>query len=150
MAAVKVRIDASQGIFEMEGEEQFVSTQLEKILPLLQRVSLRSKTSQDEERVATEGQGGDETEVDRPLEKKKKRRGAPTPKGSGCRDRILTLKADGFFKEQRSPSDIVGGLKKKGWTYKINQVGAALTTMFNKGEVQRTEQDGKFKYFWDR
>lgn len=82
--------------------------------------------------------------------KKKRRVVRQPPPGSSCRDRIKTLKADGFFKQRRSTTDIVAGLAKKGWTHNSKQVGAALTIMFDKGELQRTKEDGAFEYFWDR
>jgi len=58
--------------------------------------------------------------------KKKKRVVRQPPPGQSCRDRMKTLKADGFFKQHRSAGDIVAGLAKKGWTHNASQVGAAL------------------------
>jgi hypothetical protein len=62
----------------------------------------------------------------------------------------LTLKGEGFFKAKKSPTEIVSGLEVKGWTHTVNQVGAALTPMFNKGEIQRTKDGTNWVYFWDR
>ena len=103
-------------------------------------------TSPDEE---IDEENGTDDEVAEPKAKKKKIVRQPPP-GASCRDRIKTLKADGFFKDTRTPGDIVTGLGKKGWTHNSPQVGAALTIMFNKGEIQRTKDGGAFKYFWDR
>ena len=64
---------------------------------------------------------------------------------------FLTLKEEGFFKQHRSTGDIVEGLKGKGWTHAGNQVGAALTNMFGRGDIQRTKEgSGPWSYFWDR
>lgn len=39
----------------------------------------------------------------------------------------------------------------KGWTHKSNQVGAALTALFERGQIQRTKEgNGAWKYYWDR
>lgn len=82
---------------------------------------------------------------------KKSRRGkVRAPKGQGCADRILTLRKDGFFSEQRSVSDIVAGLAEKGWTFKNNQVSAAAGQMFGRNDIQRTSSGKGFAYFWDR
>ncbi len=156
MTTNKVRIDALSGIVEVEGEKEFVDEQMQKIIPLIQSSGFGSAAvrkngaehlgkengveHEDEEAEAEEAAQG----------AKKRRKVSMPPKGQSCRDRIKTLKDDGFFKEHRTPSDIVAGLAKKGWTHKVNQVGAALTTMFEKGEVQRTSDGSGFKYYWDR
>ena len=83
--------------------------------------------------------------------KGKKRRGTAPPKGQSCAARILSLKDEDFFKGHRSVADIVEGLKNKGWTHKSNQVGASLTQMFGRGDIQRTKEgNGAWKYYWDR
>lgn len=89
------------------------------------------------------------TEPEKEKSRTRKRVSLP-PKGQSCRARITKLRDDKFFSEKRSPSDIVTGLAKKGWTHTVNQVGAALTPMFEKGEIQRTKEGNGFKYFWDR
>lgn len=81
---------------------------------------------------------------------KKKRAVRQPPPGSSCRDRIKVLKSKGFFKTAKTTTDIVTGLGKEGWTHNSPQVGAALSIMFDKGEIQRTKDGGSFKYYWDR
>lgn len=152
MADVRVRIDAPAGIVELEGDRDFVSAYLDKLLPLVEQAGLGKSA-------------GMNASVEIPLEtsknaeangveagKKKRRVTKPAPAGQSCRDRINMLKADGFFKEHRTPSEIVTGLSKKGWTHNINQASAALGSMFNAGEIQRTKNDNSvgFSYFWDR
>ncbi|WP_149587441.1 hypothetical protein [Tabrizicola flagellatus] len=91
----------------------------------------------------------DEDQTGKPKAKRKSFK--PPPKGQSCADRILVLKADGFFKQHRGGVEIVEGLKVKGWTHKTNQVGAALTKLFEKGMIQRTKEgNGNWKYYWDR
>ena len=78
-----------------------------------------------------------------------RQRGSQTPWGESCRDRIRELRDEGFFAEQRGISDIVRGLNTSGHPHNVNQVGAALTTMFERNEILRTPVMGKFKYHWD-
>lgn len=63
---------------------------------------------------------------------------------------MLTLKKDGFFREQRTPAQIVEALGKKGWTHNSNQVSAAGGQMFKRSDIQRTKMGKGFAYFWDR
>jgi hypothetical protein len=148
MAPTKIRIDLNAGIVELEGEEAFVSNQLEKLLPILQTAKQEGSNNRD---IKAPPDEADVVEPDPAIEVvRKRRKGGNPPKGASCRARILELKKDGFFKSHRSPNDIVAGLKAKGWTHATNQVSAALIMMFNKGEIQRTGADGKFMYFWDR
>jgi hypothetical protein len=156
MTTNKVRIDTLSGIVEVEGEKEFVDEQMQKIIPLIQasgfgaaaaRNNGAAPSGKEDEGEHDDGESGQE---DAAQGARKRRKVSMPPKGQSCRDRIKTLKDDGFFKQHRTPSDIVGGLAKKGWTHKVNQVGAALTTMFEKGEVQRTSDGSGFKYFWDR
>jgi len=155
MTAVKVKIDISAGLIELEGESEFVGTYLDKLLPIIEGTGFGNGYRDSPEESA---QNNGANEVDSPQQngtdatKKKRRVSRRPPAGASCRDRILILKGDGFFKEHRSPTDIVAGLGKKGWTHKTNQVSAALTTMFANGEIQRTKAaDGTgFDYYWDR
>ena len=62
----------------------------------------------------------------------------------------MVLRDDGFFKEHQTPSQIVEGLAKHGWTHNSNQVSAAAGNMFTRGDIQRTKKAKGFAYFWDR
>lgn len=157
MTSVRVKIDVPAGLIELEGEKEFVGSYLDKLLPLVEAVGFgangRSEDAPGEDTSSfspSEPASGENGSSETP--KKKRKVPKRPPAGASCRDRILILRGDGFFKEHRSPTDIVAGLAKKGWTHKANQVSAALTTMFSNGEVQRTKADDGpgYTYFWDR
>jgi hypothetical protein len=149
----KVRIDAPHGIVEIEGDAEFVASFYEKLAPLVDRAHFGTAVRVDVS-LSPSGENGhleDEVETGSPAKVKKKRRVAQRPPtGSSCRDRILRLKADGFFKEKRGGTDIVAGLEKKGFSHTVSQVGASLTVMFKKGEIQRTKDGANWVYYWDR
>jgi hypothetical protein len=149
----KVRIDAPHGIVEIEGDAEFVASFYEKLAPLVDRAHFGTAVRAEEAPTGGEpdpmGDDGESTEVGKP--KRKKRTAQRPPSGQGCRDRILKLKEAKFFAEKKSASDIVVGLGKNGFTHNVSQVGAALTAMFNKGEIQRTKDGGgNWQFFWDR
>lgn len=150
----RVHIDAPAGIIDIEGEKEFVEGLLAKLFPLIEEVGFGSHP---QDRSGGGGQDnskeddGDESVDDTDKPKAKRRKATNPPKGHSCGDRILALKADGFFKEHRGGVDIVAGLKARGWTHKSNQVGAAAGQLFDRGELQRTKDgNGPWKYFWDR
>lgn len=152
----KVHIDAPAGVVEIEGEKDFVEGLLAKLFPLLEEAGFGSRppnsgTEETGNGDAPEGNPQAAETGDGAKPRQKKRRGSAPPKGQSCADRITTLKDAGFFKEHRSVADIVGGLKVKGWTHNGNQVGAALTHMFGRGDIQRTKEgDSAWMYYWDR
>ena len=157
MPDVRVKIDVNSGLIELEGEKEFVSSYLDRLLPMVEAAKFGAGHSgkppgtEDEDLPLVPPNGG--ITEDAAVKQAKRRVPRRPPSGASCRDRILVLKKEGFFKEHRSPTDIVKGLAKKGWTYKGNQVSAALTTMFSStGEIQRTaaSQGRGFVYFWDR
>lgn len=151
----RVHIDAPAGVIDIEGEKDFVEGLLAKLFPLIEVVGFGSRpqwqsSSLDAENDATDA--SDAGTVDEAgKQRNRRRRGSATPKGQSCADRMLVLKADGFFKEHRSLADIVGGLKAKGWTHKANQVSAAGESLFKRSLVQRTKEgNGPWKFYWDR
>jgi hypothetical protein len=139
MSNAKVLINTQAGTIELEGEDSFVRTYLDKLIPIIERA--RFGTGADGEPALGEAGSGPKVRT--------RRRVMPTPLGESCRDRVKKLRDDGFFAERRGISDIVQGLEARGHTHNINQVGAALTTMFERHEIQRTPVEGKFKYHWD-
>lgn len=151
----RVHIDAPSGIIDIEGEKDFVEGLLAKLFPLIEEAGFGSRpqgqsngqdVEDDPPSVNEAGSAEDAVKV-----KAKRRKVSAPPKGQSCGDRIMTLKADGFFKEHRSGVDIVDGLKAKGWTHKTNQVAASTGVLFNRGMLQRTKEgNGPFKYYWDR
>ncbi len=151
MADVRVKIDAPAGVVELEGDRDFVSAYLDKLLPLVEQTGLGKSVG-----TRSDGEPPSEALKDENASpeavKKKRRVTKPAPAGHSCRDRLNTLRTDGFFKELRTPSEIVTGLSRKGWTHNVNQVSAALGQMFKGGEISRTKNDNSvgFSYFWDR
>jgi hypothetical protein len=107
--------------------------------------------SQAHEHLEDNAVPADDKGVSADKQKQKKRVVQRAPAGQTGRDRILKLKAENFFTERRSASDIVAGLAKAGFTHNVSQVGASLTGMFNKGEIQRTKDGGgNWQFYWDR
>jgi hypothetical protein len=151
----RVHIDAPAGIIDIEGERDFVEGLLSRLYPLIEQIGFGSAPSSDGESQVVENHASSsnmETSTeDQQKPKIKRRRGSTPPKGQSCADRILALKADNFFKQHRVGSDIVAGLKEKGWTHKSNQIAAAAGKLFERGLLQRTKEgNGSFRYYWDR
>lgn len=150
----RVKIDVPAGVIELEGEAQFVSDFFEKIAPFMDPGQFGASPAtednatgeQDEGRSTGVGASGANA-VSKPRKRRAQKR---PPPGASCRERVITLRDEGFFKDRRTPSEIVSGLAKKGWTHNNSQVGASLSQMFNRGEIQRTNEGGGFAYFWDR
>jgi len=150
----RVHIDAPAGVIDLEGEKDFVEGMLAKLFPLIEEAGFGSRPT-------SVGKDGDTEPLDTPEELAPEKEGASIktrtrkagkkpPAGQSCGERIMKLKADGFFKEKRSSADIVTGLKAKGWTHNSSQVGAAAGPLFTKGELQRTNEGGGWLYYWDR
>ncbi len=154
----RVHIDAPAGVVEIEGEKDFVEGLLGKLFPLIEEVGFGSRprstvstnpiadpVSDVADEVLNEATT---TEISRKRIRKSVKQ---PPTGQSCPARIQILKDDGFFKEHRSPADIVAALKAKGWTHNQSQVGAATSQMFGKGTIQRTKVGkGPWRYYWDR
>lgn len=149
MATVKVSINTQAGIIELEGEESFVGAYLDKLLPIVERSGFGTVNSGNGEKEDELLDSSDATGKNEKAQRQRARRKA-TPPGASCRARITKLLAAGFFKEHRTPSDIVAGLGREGYTHSLGQVGAALSDMFKANQIQRTNVDGSFKYYWDR
>lgn len=151
MSGNRIMIDAAAGIFEMEGEADFVAAQLDKLLPLVTAGGFvkRAAPSENSDDVEKPPQPQPESKSNG---SKKSKRGTSSrpPKGHSCSDRMMTLREDGFFKEQKTPAQIVEGLGAKGWSHASNQVSAAGVQMFNRGDIQRTKVGNGFSYYWDR
>jgi hypothetical protein len=142
MSNAKVLINTQAGTIELEGEDSFVRTYLDKLIPIIERARFGTGPSANGEPALAEA--GSVRKV------RTRRRVMPTPIGESCRDRVKKLRDNGFFAERRGISDIVQGLEARGHLHNINQVGAALTTMFERNEIHRTPVEGKFKYHWDQ
>ncbi|MYF31180.1 MAG: hypothetical protein F4029_04425 [Gammaproteobacteria bacterium] len=147
-------IDAPTGVIEVEGEKEFVEAQLERLMPLIEACGfgqLVNATDAEDDSLGERGRSDEETDdLSQKDTKKPKRAVNRPPKGHSCADRIMELRKDGFFKERRTPAEIVDALGTKGWTHTNNQVSAAGGTMFKRGDIQRTKSGKGFAYFWDR
>lgn len=149
----RVHIDAPAGVVEIEGEKDFVEGLLAKLFPLLEEAGFGSRPPNGATASASDQppEGDEIAQEQAGKAKTKRRKVVAPPKGQSCAARMTTLKDDDFFKTHRSVNDIIEGLKIKGWTHNANQVGAALTNMFTRGDIQRTKEgNGAWKYFWDR
>lgn len=149
----RVHIDAPGGVVEIEGDKDFIERLLSRIFPLIEETGFGSHPPRNPSAFAGEGvaslQDADPEPSGKP--KVKKRTVNKAPKGHSCADRILSLKSDGFFKDYRIVSEVVEALKSKGWTHKVNQVSAALNSLFGRNEIQRTKEgNSAWKYYWDR
>ncbi len=144
MTNAKVRIDVPSGVVELEGDEGFVTTYLDKLLPFIEAGGFGTASAPERtpDPVGDSDDGGKST--------KKRRTPKRPPSGQSCRDRIKILRDEGFFDAKRSGPEIVKGLEKKGWTHNNNQVQASLSSMFPAGEIQRMKDGGSFKYYYDR
>lgn len=148
MSTNKIRIDGPAGIVEVEGDKDFVEGQIAKLLPVIQGGGFGSRPGATHKENLSPFRA--EAQADTGTKVRTRRRPSNVPKGQSCRDRINTLRANKFFSTKRTLTDIVDGLAKGGWTHNLNQVSASLITMFEKGEIQRTKEEGGFKYYWDR
>lgn len=142
MTNAKVLINTQAGTIELEGEDSFVRTYLDKLIPIIERARFGAGA------VIANGVAVT-ADADAAPKARTRRRVTPTPLGDSCRDRVKRLRDDGFFAERRGISDIVHGLEAQGYAHNVNQVGAALTTMFERNEIRRTPVEGKFKYHWE-
>lgn len=148
----RIRIDAVAGVVELEGEREFVEAQLERLLPLIEtggfatRAEVKHEPPDPTRDGATNGSGA-ETQSGK---RGKPRKRTIPPKGHSCADRMMTLRNEGFFKNHQTAAQIVSELEKKGWTHQANQVAAAGTNMFNRGDIQRTKTGRSWEYYWDR
>lgn len=151
----KIHIDLSQGIFDVEGEPDFVRDVYDDFKAELTKLSVQKPPLNDNPRLSYANGGAPVLIEENPAEnsgsgRKKAKRTSQPPKGHSCSSRIMVLRKKEFFKAHKSPNDIVAGLAKEGWTHTNNQVSAALGQMFNRGTIQRTSAEKGFAYYWDR
>lgn len=154
MSNAKVIINTQAVSIELEGEDGFVRTYLDKLMPIIERSRIEASSSTNKPKTS---QGMIETSPEPGLvEQTAVASASPSPRtrggkrvaGGSCRDRIKILRGEGFFDAQRGISDVVKALQGKGHAHNTNQVGAALSTMFDRGELHRQSVEGRFKYSW--
>jgi len=87
--------------------------------------------------------GGAEPNSGTDPQKRRKRRtsnsstGAPKPEGDSKRGRILRLRDDGFFREQRTISELRDELRTRGWIYELTSLSGPLQLLVQKGQLRR-------------
>ena len=147
MTNTKVHINTKALTIEIEGEDDFVRTYLDRLLPIIDRIGSSDEKSEKHSAHKDNGvaKGSLLSEVDGPKSSKQQR--LPRGAGPSCRQRIKALRAGGFFKEPHGIAEIVEKLKLDGHDYSLNQVGAALSTMSGKNEIQRENVGGRYRYF---
>ena len=130
----RLKIDVTSGVLEVEGEEEFVLKLYEdaKEAGLLALRPSRLDAWTSEESVQ---------------DSKTKVRRAPSKRGGpSCAERILELVSGGFFDKPKSASEIKGGLEQNGHSYAANQVGAALTNLYQRGSLRRLKPGKEWVY----
>lgn len=145
MSIAKVLINTQSLTIELEGEDEFVRTYLDKLMPILQR----SKFGEDGN---VEGGMGTPDNLQTIISAKsvhtQQRVRTTAASGGSCRERVKKLRDGGFFEKPRGISEIVKELGEQGYPHSINQVGAALSTMFGRNEIERSKVDKKYRYVW--
>ncbi len=149
MANTKVHINSKALTIEIEGEDDFVRTYLDRLLPILERIgSASGNAASGQETVGGTDivDNGGQT-IESGQRKSRKLRPSARSAGPSCRQRIKTLRDTGFFSEPHGIAEIVEKLKLDGHVYSLNQVGAALSTMSGRGEIHRKTVNGRYRYF---
>jgi hypothetical protein len=82
----------------------------------------------------------------RPVPPRKPGGGASTP--SSVADRIVSLREQGFFREQRTIKEIRDGLRVHGWHYPLTTLSGRLQSLVQRRLLRREQtSDGK-KQIW--
>jgi hypothetical protein len=131
----RLKIDVLSGLLEVEGSEDFIIRMYEDVRTsgyFQNKVSTSSSESREEpERDAKPTKG----------------RRAPSKRGGpSCAERILELVSAGFFDAPKSASEIKAGLEQNGHAYAGNQVGAALTNLYQRGSLRRLKPGKEWVY----
>ena len=142
---VKLHINAGTGLFEIEGDPDFVPRIYEDLKSvLLERLVRYNANPQELPKTTTFEPAASEPNGD--ATGKKARRGVTKRAGPSCADRIISLKGKGFFSGPQSGKQVKEGLRDDGHSYQSNQVAAALTNLHGRGELRRTGAEGKWQY----
>ena len=126
------------GDFELdvEGEESFVKAEIDRFQQMLATVPPKA----DLAKVASNNNVAPEKN-DSPRTRRGGKRSGPS-----CADRILGLKANGFFEKPKALGDLGAKLKEVATPYGNNHLGAALNSLIKRGDLRRYEEDGSFRY----
>jgi hypothetical protein len=129
-----LKIDLLAGTLEVEGAEDFILKVYEdaKKADLFKRVPVHAPPLISAE------------EIDEP---KTKIRKAPSKRGGpSCAERIAELLSNSFFDTPKSANEIKLGLEQNGHAYASNQVGAALTNLYQRGILRRLKPGKEWVY----
>jgi hypothetical protein len=148
MSIAKVLINTQSLTIELEGEDEFVRTYLDKLMPILERSKFGEDGHADGEAGLPENLKAIANAKFSGAAPSRMRVKSPGASGGSCRERVKKLRDDGFFDQQHGIGDIVQELSDQGFPHSINQVGAALSTMFGRNEIERSKIDKKYRYFW--
>lgn len=150
----RVHIDAPAGVIDLEGDKEFVERLLEKLFPLVEGAGFGSRPMPAITNGANNPIPPGVPLADSEDGKARTRTGSvkrKPPAGQSCSARILALRNEGFFLDQRRPAEIVAKLAERRQTHNTSQVSAAAGDLVKRGELQRIRNsDGSFVYYWDR
>ncbi len=148
MSNAKVLINTQSLTIELEGEDEFVRTYLDKLMPILERSKFGEDGHADGEAGLRENLQAVASAKSIGTAGSRKRVRSALVSGGSCRERVKKLREDGFFDKPHGIGEIVKALNDHGYPHSINQVGAALSTMFGRNEIERSKVDKKYSYFW--
>ncbi|MBA8879546.1 hypothetical protein [Phyllobacterium myrsinacearum] len=148
MSTAKVLINTQSLTIELEGEDEFVRTYLDKLMPILERSKFGEDGNVDGETGLPENLQAIASAKSAGAVASRKRVRSTSASGGSCRERVKQLRENGFFDNPHGIGEIVKELNDQGFPHSINQVGAALSTMFGRNEIERSKVDKKYSYFW--
>jgi hypothetical protein len=67
---------------------------------------------------------------------------------TSCVDRLLLLKAQGFFQTQKRIADVREELGSRGWHYPVTSLSGPLQTLVQRGELRRMRVKEGGKEVW--
>lgn len=77
-----------------------------------------------------------------------KKRSETGPKATGTTGRLLSLKEEEVFKQQRSLADIRQILSEKGWHYRLEELGTPVMRLVRNKQLRRTQVAAGRKKIW--
>jgi len=139
----RILMDLATGQIEVEGTEAFVSAQFAQAIQMMKELGTWKVSVVDKTGNCRDEPHAESSEKSEP---KKRKRSTSRRSGPSCGSRILTLKDEGFFDEQRSTSDVKAKLQEKATPYQSNQIAAAMKTITENGHLRRVKDDGVWQY----
>lgn len=81
-------------------------------------------------------------------EKRKPDRGRSAGGGETAPDRILGLREEGFFKQQRSLSEVRGELGTRGWHYELTALSGVMQGLVQSRDLRRVRAKAGNREVW--